>query len=85
MPDNNLIIYRYSLEWSIFDSVGNKIKESSKLFESKSEAQKYAQTLKKNTPQENNIIVNLRKLENNEIVEQYKKSAGSLNYRRRFR
>ena len=77
-----LIEYHYQVEWKIYDIAGNEIENQRKLFQTQKKAEKFAQDLKRNTPSKYNIRVIVRKLENNEIIQRYKKDHGKKNYRR---
>lgn len=80
---NRLIIYKYQIEWKVFDSVGNQIDQNGRPFETKEQAEEFVQKLKRSTPRENNINVLIRELKGNEIIRRYKKTSGKKNYQRR--
>jgi hypothetical protein len=81
--ENELPIYKYVVEWKIYDGAGNEIDRGSKAFERKSQAKEFARKVKRNTRRENNAVIVIRELDTNEIVERFKKKYGNKNFRRR--
>jgi len=77
----DIIIYKYNLEWKIFDITG-EVSRNSKPFETRDELDSYLALLKKKTPKNLNLVVNIRELSTNEIIDKMHKEQGKKNFKR---
>ena len=81
--DRNIIVYKYSVEWKIYDITGGEIDRGAKPIETKEKALAFAQKLKRSISDDKSIDVLIRRLEGNEIIRRLKKKAYKKNYKRR--
>ena len=81
--DGSIIVYKFSVEWVIYNITGEEIDRGNKLFETKEKAKDFAQKFKTTIPTDKNADVTIRALEGNQIVRRLKKRAGRKNYSRR--
>ncbi len=82
MREDIPVIYTHSVDWKLYDAGGNFVDSGSKVFESLKRAEAYARKLKRDTPSEDNLLINIRELGINQVVRSYKKKSGNINSRR---
>lgn len=75
--DGGLIVFKYTVRWETFRVSGEKVDSGNRSFETKKEAEEFANKLKKSVG--NDMAIHVVIVQDNQIVRRFKKSVGRRN------